>query len=193
MIHPCDLPNCICCASGVLWHSHASHEQFACPKPSGSVSRGGWFQFCLPWDRQHRSDEEKPGTCARAAPREHELMDRATVALAAPGKKRRATCAGRVPPGRRERSEISQAVAKANAVLAAVGKGKATEQTVDRKDAVAAKASLQKKRLSATGTRISEWRASTWVVGASASATFYEWNMWNMPADLILCCEVDVT
>jgi hypothetical protein len=20
----------------------------------------------------------------------------------------------------------------------------------------------------------------------------YEWNMWNMPADLILCCEVDV-
>ena len=37
LIHPCDLPKLYMFASGVLLHSHACHEQFACLKPSGSV------------------------------------------------------------------------------------------------------------------------------------------------------------
>ena len=62
-------------------------------------------------------------------------------------------------------------------------------QAVIQNAAMAAKAQAEKMRLWPTGTTRWERRASTWVVGASATG---RWNVWNMPADLILCCEVDV-
>ena len=68
-------------------------------------------------------------------------------------------------------------------------KAKVTVQAVIQNAALAAKAQAEKMRLWPTGTTIWEWRASTWVIGASATG---RWNMWNMPADLILRCEVDV-
>ena len=110
-----------------------------------------------------RSGEERPGTCACAALREHELLVPVIAALVAPSWKRSATCAGREPLGRIEGMERPQALAKAKAALVAVGKAKAMGKTLDRKDTFAEKASPQKNRLSATGTRSTEWRASTWV------------------------------
>ena len=85
------------------------------------------------------------------------------AALAAPSWKRSATCAGRELSGRIEGRERRQAMAKAKAALAAVDKATAMGKTLDRKDTFAEKASPHKKRLSATGTRSTEWRASTWV------------------------------
>ena len=68
-------------------------------------------------------------------------------------------------------------------------KAKVTVQAVIQNVALAAKAQAEKMRLWPTGTTRWEWRASTWVVGASATG---RWNVWKMPADLILRCEVDV-
>ena len=62
-------------------------------------------------------------------------------------------------------------------------KAKVTVQAVLQNVALAAKAQAEKMRLWPTGTTRWEWRASTWVVGASATG---RWNMWNMPADLVL-------
>ena len=77
--------------------------------------------------------------------------------------KRSATRAGREPRGRTEGRERPQALAKAKAALAAVGKANAMGKTLDRNDTFAEKACPQKNRLSATGTRSTEWRASAWV------------------------------
>ncbi len=159
---------------GVIHSFYKSHvylhsfDKTSSPKPAGS-QLPHYGPPCLGLHR--RSCEERPGTCACAALREHELLVPAIAALAAPSWKRSATCAGREPSGRIEGRERPQALAKAKAALAAVGKAKAMGKTLDRKDGVAEKASLQKNRLSATGTRSSEWRASTWVAGQSASAT----------------------
>jgi hypothetical protein len=62
-----------------------------------------------------------------------------------------------------EGRERPQALAKAKAALAAVGKANAMGKTLDRNDTFAEKACPQKNRLSATGTRSTEWRASAWV------------------------------
>ena len=137
-----------------------SFDKTSSPKPAGS-QLPHYGPPCLGLHR--RSCEERPGTCACAALREHELLVPVIAALAAPSWKRSAACAGREPPGRIEGRERPQALAKAKAALAAVDKATAMGKTLDRKDTFAEKASPHKKRLSDTGTRSTEWRASTWV------------------------------
>ena len=137
----------------------------------------------------HRSGEERPGTCACAALREHELLLPAIAALAAPSRKRSATCAGRVPPGRTERREIPRALAKAKAALAAVGNRKATGQRLDRKGTVAEKGKRAQEPLVGTGHQ--KFRVACINLGGWRKRIkyVYEWNMWNMLADLFFAAK----
>ena len=151
------------CKTFIFQKAHVylhSFDTTSSPKPAGS-QLPHYGPPCVGLHR--RSCEERPGTCACAALREHELLVPFIAALAAPTWKRSATSAGRELSGRIEGRERRQALAKAKAALAAVDKATAMGKTLDRKDTFAEKASPHKKRLSDTGTRSTEWRASTWV------------------------------
>ena len=126
--------------------------------PEACRLRGSGPDFCLlyplTWILKARSDEEKPATCWRAAPRARELLVRGTVALAAPGQRRPATSARRVPTGLRVRLEEEKAKANSYAVGKCKGEGYGGRRQASQKAALAAKAHLNKTVFSPTGSTI---------------------------------------
>ena len=138
-----------------------------------------------------RSCEERPGTCACAALREHELLVPVIAALAAPSWKRSATCAGRELSGRIEGRERRQALAKAKGCAGGSGQGNGYGEDAGSQGYIRGKGKPAQEALVGHGHQ--KYRVACINLGGLKKRIryVYEWNMWNMLADLILCCEVD--
>ena len=123
--------------------------------PEACRLRGSGVDFSLlyplTWILKACIDEQKAATCWRVAPHVRELVAPATVALAAPGHRRPAPSARRVPTGLRVRLEEAKAKANSYAVVMCKGEGYSGCRQASQKAALAAKAHLEKRVLSATG------------------------------------------
>ena len=114
--------------------------------PEACRLRGSCVDFCLlyplTWIFQARSDEQKAATCRCVAPHVRELLARGTAALAAPGRRRPAPSARRVPTGLQVRLEGEKSTANSDAVATCKGEGNGGCRQASQKAALAAKAHL---------------------------------------------------
>jgi len=131
--------------------------------PEACRLRGSGVDFSLlyplTWILKACSDVQKAVTCWRVAPHVRELLAPATAALAAPGHRRPAPSARRVPTGLQVRLAGEKAKTNSYAVVTCKGKGNGGCRQASQKAALAAKAHLDKTFFSPTGS--TRWSAAT--------------------------------